>query len=105
LVKRLGRKGPDSDIPALLHGKPDAIVLFNNLDSIAVSTFKCSTDEEQKATLALGLEQAMRDHAPAGWKGDDIREKQVLNALYPLLGRDRIATQTIFDIIKNQVGY
>jgi hypothetical protein len=38
-------------------------------------------------------------------KGDDIREKQVLNALYPIMGLDRMATQAIFEIIKNQPGY
>jgi type I restriction enzyme, R subunit len=47
----------------------------------------------------------MRQYAPAGWKGDETREKQVLNALFPLMARDRIATQAIFDIIMNQRGY
>ena len=42
---------------------------------------------------------------PAGWKGDDTREKQVLNALFPIMSRDRVATQAIFEIIKNQPGY
>jgi type I restriction enzyme, S subunit len=35
----------------------------------------------------------------------DTREKQVLNALFPIMVRDRVATQAIFDIIKNQPGY
>jgi type I restriction enzyme R subunit len=47
----------------------------------------------------------MREHAPAGWRGDDTREKQVLNALFPVMSRDREATQAIFEIIKNQPGY
>ena len=47
----------------------------------------------------------MREHAPAGWKGDEAREKQVLNALFPLSARDRQATQALFEIIKNQPGY
>ena len=47
----------------------------------------------------------MREHAPAGWKGDDAREEQVLNALFPLIDRDREATLAIFEIIKNQPGY
>ncbi|MEY4805730.1 MAG: hypothetical protein RLZZ206_119 [Cyanobacteriota bacterium] len=47
----------------------------------------------------------MREHAPAGWKGDDTREKQVLNALFPILARDRAATLAVFEIIKNQPGY
>ena len=55
--------------------------------------------------LALELDQAMREKAPAGWKGDDVREKQVLNALFPIMSRDRVATLAIFEIIKNQSGY
>jgi type I restriction enzyme R subunit len=31
LVKRLAGKQPAAGIPATLHGKPEAIVLFNNL--------------------------------------------------------------------------
>ena len=44
-------------------------------------------------------------YASRRWKGDEIREKQVLNALYPIMSRDRQATQAIFDIVKNQPGY
>ncbi len=33
------------------------------------------------------------------------RENQVLNALFPVMSRDREATQAIFEIIKNQRGY
>ena len=47
----------------------------------------------------------MRERAPAGWKGDQAREAQVLNALFPLLDRDREATLALFEIIKNQPGY
>jgi type I restriction enzyme, R subunit len=47
----------------------------------------------------------MREKAPAGWKGDDVREGQVLNAIFPIMSRDRQATQAIFDIVKNQRSY
>jgi len=60
---------------------------------------------EERAALALRIDQAIRENAPAGWKGDDIREKQVLNALFPIMYRDRQSTQAIFEIIKNQPGY
>jgi len=88
----------------VLHGHALAVVLFNNLTSIPVSSFHCPDDADQKADLALEIERAMREKAPAGWKGDDTREKQVLNALFPLLGRDREATRAVFEIIKNQPG-
>jgi type I restriction enzyme, R subunit len=105
LVKRLDRKQPTAGIPAILHGKPEAIVLFNNLASIPATTFQCPANEDEKAALALAIDLAMREQAPAGWRGDDTREKQVLNALFPLLLRDGTATQAIFEIIKHQGGY
>jgi type I restriction enzyme R subunit len=105
LVNRMAMKDSVAGVPAVLHGKPEAIVLFNNLASISATTFRCPPDDDGKAKLALDLDQAMRERAPAGWKGDDVREKQVLNALYPLMERDRQATEAIFEIIKNQPGY
>ncbi|UFZ06297.1 HsdR family type I site-specific deoxyribonuclease [Bradyrhizobium ontarionense] len=105
LVRHLARKGPTGAVPAVLYGKPGAIVLFNNLASLKATTFQCPADDDGKAKLALELDLAMRERAPAGWKGDDTREKQVLNALYPIMRRDRLATESIFEIIKNQPGY
>ena len=105
LVKRMAQKDVIAGVPAILLGRPEAIVLFNNLASIPVTTFQCPLDDDGKAKLALELDQAMREKAPAGWKGDDTREKQVLNAIFPLMSRDREATRSVFEIIKNQRGY
>jgi type I restriction enzyme R subunit len=105
LVKRLAARQPEAGVPATLHGKPEATVLFNNLASIPATRFQYPRDDEDKAALGLRIDQAVRDHAPAGWRGDQAREAQVLNVLYPLLDRDREATQALFDIIKNQPGY
>ncbi|MFG0463628.1 type I restriction endonuclease subunit R [Pseudomonas putida] len=104
LVKQLAQKGPGSS-PAALNGHREAIVLFNNLDGIATTTFQCPIDEEAKVKLALDIDLAMRGSAPSSWRGDPAREAQVLNALFPLMGRDRVATSAIFEIIKNQQGY
>jgi type I restriction enzyme, R subunit len=105
LVRRMATKQPDAGIPAVLHGKPEAVVLYNNLDSIPATNFHYPTADEDKAALAARLDWVVRENAPAGWKGDEAREAQVLNALYPVLDRDREATQAIFEIIKNQPGY
>jgi len=105
LVKRLAERQPDHGVPASLHGKREATAIYNNLDSIPALTFRYPTDDDLKATLALRLDWVVRESAPAGWKGDETRERQVLNALYPILGRDREATQALFEIIKNQPGY
>ena len=105
LVKRLGARQPEAGIPAVLHGKREASVLFNNLASIKASTFTCPTNDDDKAALALKIDATLRERAPSGWKGDQAREAQVLNALFPLLERDREATLALFEIIKNQPGY
>ena len=105
LVKRMARKDLGPSVPAALHGKPEAIALFNNLASIPATAFLCPADDDAKAKLALELDQTMREDAPADWKGDDTREKQVLNALYPIMARDREATKAIFEIIWDQPGY
>lgn len=110
LAQKLVKKDVVAGVPAALHGKPEAIVIFNNLSGIlaggALALHEESPEEkDQRVALALKIDLAIREQAPAGWKGDDIREKQVLNALFPLMSRDREATRAIFDIIKNQAGY
>jgi type I restriction enzyme R subunit len=105
LVKRLAARQPDDGVPAVLHGKPEAVVLFNNLASLPATSFRYPSAAEDQAALALKIDRAMRERAPAGWYGDQAREAQVLNALFPLLDRDRAATQAIFEIIKHQPGY
>ena len=104
LVIRMARKETGS-YPGVLKGNAIAVVLFNNLAILPATMFQCPEDEEAKARLALDLDFAVRENAPAGWKGDDIREKQVKNALFPLMSRDRNATAAVFEIIKNQPGY
>jgi len=110
LVKRMAKKYIVSGVPAVLHGKPEATVIYSSLyDVLADDTSsvreESPLEKEARADLALRIDQAMREKAPAGWKGDDTREKQVLNALFPIMSRDRKATQAIFEIIKNQPGY
>jgi len=103
LVRRLERKQPDNGVPATLTGKPAAMVLYNNLDSIAASSFRYPIDLEERAELALRIDRVVREQAPADWR-DETRERQVLNALFPILDRDREATKAMFEIIKNQPG-
>lgn len=105
LVKHLAEKQPGADVPAALRGNVEATVLYNNLDSIPVTNFEYPTDEEARAALAVKIDLVVRERAPAGWKGDETRERTVQNAIYPLLDKDREATQALFDIIKNQPGY
>jgi type I restriction enzyme, R subunit len=113
LVKRLAVKQRDEGVPAALHGKREATVIFNNLPRIlAAGSSEASKaaepspeDRDERAKLALEIDRVMRERAPAGWKGDQAREAQVLNALFPLLNRNREATLALFELIKNRPGY
>jgi type I restriction enzyme R subunit len=109
LVKRLAAKQLDEGVPAALHGKREATVIYNNLPRILAAGSKAAEpspeDRDERVKLALEIDRVMRERAPAGWKGDQAREAQVLNALFPLLNRNREATLALFELIKNQPGY
>jgi len=111
LARRLAAKQPQEGLPAALHGNREAAVIFNNLPEILAAgalarVAEAAPDEvERRAELALKIDHAMREQAPAGWKGDQAREAQVKNALFPLLDGDREATFALFELVKNQPGY
>ncbi len=112
LAKRLSAGKDDKDVPAALHGNKEATVLYNNLPAVLASSIPPNTAAEPPAPfgdevldMALKLDKAVREKAPAGWKGDSAREAQVLNAIYPIMKKNKAATLAIFAIIKNQPGY
>jgi type I restriction enzyme, R subunit len=113
LVKRLAAKQPDEGVPSALHGKREATVIYNNLPQIlaagrdaAVGVYEAKAElGDERLHLALAIDRAMREQAPAGWKGDQARESQVVNALFPLMKRSREATTALFELVKNQPGY
>ncbi|MGB5235165.1 MAG: restriction endonuclease subunit R, partial [Candidatus Macondimonas sp.] len=113
LMKQLATKGSQDGIPAALQGNREAMVIYNNLPAILgtrpVSAFEVAESAadygERRVRLALEIDRAIRERAPAGWKGDQAKEAQVLNTLFPILDRDRAATRALFEIIKNQPGY
>ena len=113
LVKRLAASQLEDGVPAALHGRREATVIYNNLPRIlAVDRARAdrvadSSPEygDERLRLTLEIDRVMREQAPAGWKGDQAREAQVLNALFPLLGRNREATLELFELVKKQPGY
>ena len=113
LVKQLAAGQSDDGVPAALHGRREATVIYNNLplilaagrapaDRVAESRVEYG---DERIRLALEVDRVMREQAPAGWKGDQAREAQVQNALFPLMERDRDATLALFELVKNQPGY
>jgi len=113
LARELAAKGACRDVPAALHGHAEATVVFRNLPAILaqrddaemMAAEAASEYEPALVNLALEIDRTMRERAPSGWKGDQAREAQVLNALFPLLKRDRSATQALFDFLKHLPGY
>ncbi|CAG0943481.1 Type-1 restriction enzyme R protein [Gammaproteobacteria bacterium] len=108
LVKRLAAKHPEAGIPVALHEKPEATVIYRNLPRILALGRAAEAHPEyveEHVALALEIDRTMRERAPAGWKGDQAREAQVLNALFPLLDRNREATLALFELVKHQPGY
>jgi type I restriction enzyme R subunit len=105
LIKRMMKREYTIDIPEILHGNTEAIIIYNNLFSLPKINFKIPESDTERAKLAEKIDQAVKEKAPSGWKGDQARESQVLNAIYPILEQDREATKALFDIIKNQTGY
>ena len=113
LVKRLAARQFDDGVPVALHGRREATVIYNNLPQI-LAAGRVRADEvaesraeygDERLTLALKIDRVIREQAPAGWKGDQTREAQVLNALFPLLDRNREVTRALFELVKNQPGY
>jgi type I restriction enzyme, R subunit len=110
LVKRLASKNPGGDVPVSLQGNAEAIVIFNNLpDILNIGSSILQEDgpvqREEREKLTIRIDQAMRNDAPARWKGDQPKESIVKNLLYDLLGKNREAMQVMFEIVKQQPGY
>ena len=89
LVQKMAKGQNTSSVPSKLQGKTEAIIIYNNLPDIlshAVSELIAAEPEaeygDKLVHLALDIDMVMREMAPAGWRGDDTREKQVLNALF-----------------------
>lgn len=111
LVKQMA-DGQHEEMPTELVGNPGAQVIYNNLADILalleepfVARERSPDEERVLISMALEIDRAMREQAPAGWRGDPARESQVLNALFPIMNRNRRATSALFELIKNQVGY
>jgi type I restriction enzyme R subunit len=112
LVQKMAKGQSNTSVPSKLQGKTEAIIIYNNLSDIlshastSIITAEPQVEYGDKLVhLALEIDRVMREMAPAGWRGDEPREKQVLNALFPLMKRDRSATTALFELLKNMKGY
>ena len=115
LIQKMAAGQGTEGVPAELAKNREALVIYNNLSDILQPLRPSNemretapgetSEEDRRLAIALRIDQAMREQAPADWRGDSTRESQVLNALFPILDRDREATRVVFELIKNQAGY
>lgn len=112
LVKQMATGKGHAAPPDALADNREAQTLFNNMPDIlalAPPTWEIS-DPNKRTTndlvqITLEIDRAMREQAPAHWKGDTVKERQILNALHPILGKSPEATTALFELIKQQEGY
>ncbi len=112
LVKNMTNGKGDTAIPAALEGNREAKTLYNNLPDILALAFPTwevryreNDEENDLLQITLKIDRAMREQAPAHWQGDTVKERQILTALHPIMGRNREATLALFELIKQQDGY
>lgn len=114
LVTKISRGQNIDNIPMALKGKKEVIAIYNNLPEILRAGIDGDTiedagepygDDEPLVKLALDIDRKMRENAPSDWRGDETREKQVLNALFPVMNKNRKATQALFEFLKNRKEY
>ncbi|PIT75277.1 type I restriction endonuclease subunit R [Limnohabitans sp. B9-3] len=112
LVKKLVQGHPDAGVPMALKGNREATTLYNNLINVVAPEVEVHAIAEAKTAygderlqLALKLDKAIKAEAPAGWKGDEVKERVVQNLIHKALGKSREATLAVFELVKNQPGY
>lgn len=112
LVRKQAEKRSGSNEPAILRGKPVALIIYRNLPDILADVPVGEGAREPNAEygdrlamLSLKIDRAMHEQAPAGWRGDEAKERTVQNFLYPLMEKNRDATAQLFELLKNQPGY
>ena len=108
LVRKVQAGGAQSSVPAPLRDRPRALVVYRNLATLPTDgRFVLPQGEAALAELTLKLDGAMQAQAPAGWKDepDGPKARQVQNALFRLLDKDRAATLALFELLRHQAAY
>ncbi|MGO3295290.1 MAG: type I restriction endonuclease subunit R [Marinobacter sp.] len=112
LVKQMATGKGHAAPPDALADNREAQTLFNNLPDVLALAFPNwgigdteKSVENDLVQLTLDIDSVMREQAPAHWKGDTVKERQILNALHPIMGKSREATTALFELIKQQEGY
>lgn len=92
-VGDVGKENGDTDFQQKKEGKSNTPAKFP-LDSGEKS-------QSAENPIVKQVEDALAINAPANWEGDETRERAVKNILYPILGKDREKTVTVFNALKS----
>lgn len=60
---------------------------------------------DENEELAISIDEAVRRHAPADFRGNVIRERLVKRLIADIIGNDDVRIKSVFDIIVNQDEY
>ena len=108
LAKRVVAKSAGADLPPELVDRPGARFLYRNLPQLFDANHAIAEPGADGSSgylaLSLSIDLALRENAPAGWRGDQPKEAQVKNVLFPLLHHNREQTIAVFELIKNSQG-
>jgi len=109
LVKKHAEKQSGGVVPEVLKNNPRVLLLYRNLSKIlsdlglTVSEQDSPGNEvEAQAELALQIDQKMLEDTPAGWRGDEAKERTVKNILFPLLKKNPDVTKALFAFLANR---
>lgn len=111
LVQKMAQGRNTDNVPDELKGNKAAILIYSLLPQILAKPQQMSVAAEpeapygnEMARLALAIDKVMQTEAPADWRGDDAREKQVQNVLFRVLRKDRNATLALFNQLKQMTN-
>ncbi len=85
-------------------GTPALRAIYDNLPETAEGA-EDEPGPDARESVALAIDQAVRDAKMAGWRGHVVKERQVKSAIYKAVGPWKARTEEIFKIVKEQGEY
>lgn len=99
LSKKVNNPGTDVEYPSIINTKPQK-ALFDNLRAVA---------EEHRAELVITIDEKIRRTKKADWREDNLKEREVRNAIAQVLFEEykdySVDVDDIFKLVKNQDEY
>ena len=107
LTRKTSRPETQASYPASINS-PALRALFDNL-VVLVPTAREPLDTEPPVDVreakVIALDSAIRRVKKADWRGNKIKEREVLNAIHAELGGNESLVNAIFEIVKAQSEY